>query len=163
MCSLANGVMVMSGVLNRFLALFWLFMPAAIFTATGCVGTAATVDANSRWIASLIQSGGIAGTMKTISLDSLHALDVRGNDGEIINSRILADEEAEALSVMIEAAFSRGDEVAVSELNRNCRDCMQFQLTLRSMDKEIHYSTDSSGLAGSYYQPLIGKLIQLGR
>lgn len=127
------------------------------------MGTAATADANNRWMASLIQSGGIAATMKTISVDSPGELDVRGKNGELIRSRTLAGEEAEQLSAMIAAAVSRENKVSVSELNRKCRDCMLFQLTLRSADKELFYSTDSSGLAGSYYQPLISKLIQLGK
>jgi hypothetical protein len=136
---------------------------AVIVITTGCGGTAATVNADNRWMASLIQSGGIAGTMKTISVDSTGMLDVRGKNSEILSHRTLAEEEAEQLSAMIAAAFSSNKKIPVSELNRSCRDCMQFHLTLRSVDRELLYSTDSSGLADSYYQPLISKLIQLGK
>ena len=154
----------MRGVMNR-LSLFFLI---ALMTITvGCGGTAAKSDYDGRtdnaWMVTLVQSGGIAGVMKTLSVDSAGVMDIReGRDG-VATRKILSIAVVNQLDSLISDTGSQKNSAQTGSVNRNCRDCMQFQLTIQGIGKEVRHTVDSSGLAGSPYYFLITRLIQLAK
>jgi hypothetical protein len=132
---------------------------------TGCADTAATAgySANSgnTWVVTLTQSGGIAGVMRTLTVSSSGVMDVTERVDSMVTSRILSAVEFEHLQSLVMGTGSQKNRATENSVNRQCRDCMQFQLTVHNAGKELRYTADSSGLASYPHYLLITTLLRL--
>jgi len=113
------------------------------------------IDKTNQWIVVLGVSGGFAGWIKNISVDSSGKTiinDLRQNKS---NKMILSNKELNDLSKLVEQLKSTTLEVESTKPSTLCSDCFQYELSIRWQNGQILASLNDINLTKSKFDKVV--------
>lgn len=133
-----------------------------LLVLTSCGGTSHSEQSPhpnlGSWQVRLTLTGGIRGLHREIEVDSqAGALAITEAPQPTVRRELPLSERTD-LARLIAALPARDVEV----FNPHCRDCMSFELRVRSASDTYTASYDSSTLGGSVHEAIITRLARLG-
>lgn len=157
----------MYGVLSPYLndwngSMKWFSQFVLVVLISACAGCAAQEPVNG-WRIELVQSGGVAGLMRTTRVESTGEFSVVNRAGDTLVQRIMTAEELAYVEELISRVGSQKHEKMSRSVTSRCRDCYHYHVTIETGSGLLDENIDSISLKNSPYRTLINELLKMGK
>ena len=145
---------------------FRLFMVVLFFGLSGCIPQAQSEKSKSaplsestqEWTILLAISGGFAGWMKNISIDSTGILIINNITENKSSRNKLNNNELDALSDMLVEIKDLKTDPQSKKFTNSCADCFNYELSIRSHNRQLLVSLNDINLRNSEFNNIVAYL-----